>query len=62
MIALYLGVGITVFLILVGIIVECLRKRYYEEQDDSASSLQSNDDNQSTSTKDQINSRGQHNK
>ena len=44
MIALYLGVGITIFLIVIGVVVECLRKRYYEEQDESVTSLDSNDD------------------
>lgn len=44
MIALYLGTGITVFLILIGIVVECMRKRYYEEQDESVTSVDSNDD------------------
>jgi len=53
MIALYLGVGITIFLIVVGVVVECLRKRYYDEQDDSLTSLDSNDDIQSTSLKEQ---------
>ena len=53
MIALYLGVGITIFLIVVGVVVECLRKRYYDEQDDSLTSLDSNDDIQSSSLKEQ---------
>jgi heme/copper-type cytochrome/quinol oxidase subunit 2 len=44
MIALYLGVGITIFLIVIGVVVECLRKRYYEEQDESVTSIDSNDD------------------
>lgn len=52
MIALYLGVGITIFLLVVGVAVECLRKRYYEEQDESVTSFDSNDDMQSSSMKD----------
>lgn len=43
MIALYLGVGITIFLILVGVCVECIRKRYYDEQD-AETSLDSYDE------------------
>ena len=43
MIALYLGVGITIFLILVGVCVECIRKRYYGE-DDADTSLDSYDE------------------
>jgi hypothetical protein len=41
MIALYLGIGITVFLIIVGICVECMKKRYYEDKADLDSSLES---------------------
>lgn len=41
MIAMYLGIGITVFLIVVGICVECMKKRYYEDKADLDSSIDS---------------------
>ena len=31
--ALYLGIGMTVFLILIGIMVEVIRKKYYEDKE-----------------------------
>ena len=47
MIALYLGIAITVLLIIVGIAVECLRKRYYSDNDNLLSSSESYDDSES---------------